>query len=147
MHSGKLDTYFHLKQSFHMEPHLSLTNFHHRQAICKIRISAHNLMIEFGRYHKPKAIPREERLCRNCNLNEVENEIHFLTLCSKYETERTELYKNISLKNANFATLNDTNKALWLLSQEREHVLTELAFYILKSQDKRNINHTLKLNK
>ena len=56
-----------------MEPYLSLTNFHHRQAICKICISAHRLMIEFGRYHKPKPIPREERLCRNCSLNEVEN--------------------------------------------------------------------------
>ena len=29
IHSGKLDTYFQLKQSFCMEPYLSLTNFHH----------------------------------------------------------------------------------------------------------------------
>ena len=36
--------HFHLKQSFCMEPYLSLTNFHHRQAICKIRINAHKLM-------------------------------------------------------------------------------------------------------
>ena len=57
--------------------------------------------------------------------NEVENEIHFLTRCYKYETERTELYKNICLNNAKFSLLNDTNKALWLLSQEREDVLTE----------------------
>ena len=75
IHSGKLDTYFQLKQSICMEPYLSLTNFHHTQAICKIRISTHKLMIEFGRYHKPKPIPREERLCRNCCLNEVENDI------------------------------------------------------------------------
>ena len=54
--SGKLETHFQLKQSFCMEPYLSL-------AICKIPISAHKLMIEFGRYHKPKPIPREERLC------------------------------------------------------------------------------------
>ena len=55
--------------------------------------------------------------------------------------------KNICLNNPNFTTLNDTIKALWLLSQKRDDVLSELAFYILKSQDKRNINHTLILNK
>ena len=68
MFSGKLDTYLSLKQSFCMEPYLSLGNFHHRRAICKIRISAHNLMIESGRYHKPKPLPREDRLCRKCCL-------------------------------------------------------------------------------
>ena len=56
-------------------------------------------------------------------------------------------YRNICLNNPNFATLNDTNKALRLLSQERDDVLSELAFNILKSQDKRNTNHTLILNK
>ena len=66
-----------------MEPYLSLINFHHRRAICKIRISAHKLMIEFGRYKKPKPLSREERIYQNCNLNEVENEIHFLTQCAK----------------------------------------------------------------
>ena len=66
-----------------MELYLSLTNFHHRRAICNIRISAHHLMIEFGRYKKPKPLSREERICQNCNLNEVENEIHFLTHYTK----------------------------------------------------------------
>ena len=137
MFSGKLDTYFSLKQSFCMEPYLSLVNFHNRRAICKIRISAHNLMIESGRYHKPKPLPREERICRNCCLNETENEIHFLTRCSKYDSERVDFYKIICLNNANFNLLDDTNKALWLLSQEREDVLKELALYILKCFDKR----------
>ena len=147
MFSGKLDTYFSLKQSFCLEPYLSLGNFCHRRAICKIRISVHNLMIESGRYHKPKPLPREDRLCRNCCLNEVENEIHFLTRCSKYESEREEYYKTICLHNANFNFLDDANKALWLLSQEREDVLKELALYILKCLDKRNVDRILKHDK
>ena len=114
---------------------------------CKIRISAHNLMIESGRYHKPKPLPREDRLCHNCCLNEVENEIHFLTRCSKYESEREEFYKTICLHNANFNFLDDANKALWLLSQEREDVLKELALYILKCLDKRNVDRILKHDK
>ena len=130
-----------------MEPYLSLTNFHHRHAICEIHISAHKRMIEFGRYHKPKPIPREERLCQNCCLNDVENEIHFLTRCSNYETERTELFKDIYSNYSNFVLLNDTNKALWLLSHEREDFLIELAIYIVKCQDKKNRNHASNSNK
>ena len=135
--SGKLDTYFNLKQSFCFEPYLSLTNFHHRRAISKIRISAHNLMIEFRRYKKPKPLPREDRLCKFCNLNEVENEIHFITRCLKYDSEREEFYKTIRKLNANFDLLNDLQKTMWLLSQECESVLIELACFILKCFDKR----------
>ena len=135
--SGKLDTYFNLKQSFCFEPYLSLTNFHHRRAISKIRISAHNLMIESGRYKKPKPLPREDRLCKFCNLNEVENEIHFITRCLKYDSEREEFYKTIRKLNANFDLLNDLQKTMWLLSQECESVLIELACFILKCFDKR----------
>ena len=55
--------------------------------------------------------------------------------------------KNICLNYSNFVLLNDTNKALWLLSHEREDILRELAIYIVKCQDKRNRNHTSNLNK
>ena len=52
------------------------------------------------------------------------------------------LYKAICLNYSNFVLLNNTNKALWLLSHERENILTELAIYIVKCQDKINRNHT-----
>ena len=141
MNSGKLDTCFSVKQTFSMEPYLSLTNFHHRRAICKMRISAHNLMIEFGRYKKPKPLPREGRICRNCNLNEVENDIHFLTQCTKYKLERAEFYRTMFLRILNFGLLNDRNKATWLLLLEKEELLSELGGYIKKCLDKRNTNH------
>ena len=71
---------------------------------------------------------------------------YILTRCSNYEAERTELYKAMCLNYSNFVLLNDTNKALWLLSHEREYISTELAFYIVKCQDKRNRNHTSNSN-
>ena len=43
--------------------------------------------------------------------------------------------------------LDDANKPLWLLSQEREDVLKELAIYILKCLDKRNVDRILKHDK
>ena len=80
-------------------------------------------MIEFGRYKKPKPLPREERLCKFCNLNEVENEIHFVTRCLKYEPEIKEFHKAINTKNAYFNSLTDLQKTIWLLSQECETIL------------------------
>ena len=42
-----------------------------------LRMSAHRLAIETGRHVKPK-ISKEERICKNCALEEVEDESHFL---------------------------------------------------------------------
>ena len=59
-----------------------------RKAICKLRLSAHNLLTETGRYVKPKSMPRSERSSKHCNLNLIENEFHFHLQCSLYEPER-----------------------------------------------------------
>ena len=40
-----------------------------RKAISKLRLSAHNLLIETGRYAKPRSLPRSERICKHCNFN------------------------------------------------------------------------------
>ena len=51
----------------------------------KLRISSHLLQIERGRYTRPKTL-RENRLCNNCNI--VEDEVHFLFICTKNELAR-----------------------------------------------------------
>jgi hypothetical protein len=43
-----------------------------RQLFTKFRVSDHSLEIESGRY---KNITREERICKNCNLNENPEQI------------------------------------------------------------------------
>ena len=45
--------------------------------IARFRMSSHTLAIETGRHAKPK-IAKEERKCRYCNLDDVEDEEHFL---------------------------------------------------------------------
>ena len=52
------------------------------------------LNIELGRY---RGLPVQERICRSCDLDKVEDEYHFLCECVKYETERRELYRKINL--------------------------------------------------
>ena len=50
--------------------------YEYRKSICKLRTSAHRLFIETGRYTN---IPRNERICKNCTNQEIEDETHFLT--------------------------------------------------------------------
>ena len=55
--------------------------------IARFRMSSHTLAIETGRHAKPK-IAKEERKCRCCNLDYVEDEKHFLLKCPLYNEER-----------------------------------------------------------
>ena len=48
-------------------------SFHHKSAMSKLRISAHNLPVETG-------LPRDERICPFCS-DEVGNEVHYFTKC------------------------------------------------------------------
>ena len=87
----KLRTYCQFKRSFHMENYVSLFNRSSRSSLCKLRISAHQLMIEKGRYVSPK-IPVDKRLCTLCDLGEIEDEYHFMMKCKLYDHLRKELF-------------------------------------------------------
>ena len=54
-----------------------------RCCITKLRISAHSLRIHNGRFGVNR-VPRHERLCLNCNLQDVEDLYHFVCICQKY---------------------------------------------------------------
>ena len=56
----------------------------HRSFLTKIRISAHSLNIETGRYN---STPREQHLCKFCP-SSVEDEKHFILHCPKYQNIR-----------------------------------------------------------
>ena len=55
-----------------------------RRCLTKFRLSNHKLMIEYGPYQN---MPQEERLCKLCDSNEVEDEYqvedeyHFAMSC------------------------------------------------------------------
>ena len=72
---------------FHLETNLSKGI---KSKITQLRISAHCLNIERGKYNKPK-IPREERFCKFCI--EVETEEHFLISCHKYKDIRKTVFQ------------------------------------------------------
>ena len=90
LNTAKLTFYDKVKDNFQQEPYLNdVTNFPARSALTKLRISAHDLKIETGRY---SLLPREERSCDWCKLvtsnNNIENENHVLLECDLYASLR-----------------------------------------------------------
>ena len=61
-----------------------------RNIITKFRISAHKLSIETGRFN---AVAIEDRTCSKCNLNDLEDEFHFILICPYYNDIRLQYIK------------------------------------------------------
>jgi hypothetical protein len=122
---NKLRSYRRFKTNFGFEAyldHVKIPKF--RTALTRLRISAHRLMIEAGRYKKLKP---EERLCTSCNA--VEDEQHFLLHCTKLEAERRKLFDVVHQYNRNFVEYTPEQKFIWLLTNEQCEVNQELAAY------------------
>lgn len=128
---SKLRSYVEFKYFIGQEPYLHLVkNQSHRRALTKFRISAHTLAIEQGRY---KNIPPEKRICPNCNLNKVEDELHFLIECPNNEFNRNEFLKSCEEHIPNtFFNLTDRNKFIWLMSNETKEIVVPLAKLIFQ---------------
>ena len=92
-------------------------------------MSAHRLETEPGRYKKKTV---SERICKFCNLNTVEDEVHFLCNCSAYHIERRLCFKYIVDSAPSFRTLDDSAKLIWLMSCEDDIVINVLADFVYK---------------
>ena len=103
-----------LKTNFRLEKYLTLLRPEYRKPICRLRVSAHSLLIEMGRYYTP----RTERICQNCMRNEIEDEEHFIIRCDKFTKAREELFELISSKIKEFTHLQDKKTLFWILNCE-----------------------------
>ena len=83
---NKLHTFVKFKKSLKMEHYILNCEPRLRRNFTKLRISAHKLEIEMGRYSKPKVAP-EDRKCQQCSLNKVEDEFHIFMECPFYAME------------------------------------------------------------
>jgi hypothetical protein len=89
--SNRLRTYCLFKHEFCTEKYLDYINTpKYRSALTRFRVSSHDLQIERGRYLNT---PREQRLCNNCHLRQVESEYHFLLICPKHKSIREKYIK------------------------------------------------------
>ena len=131
--SSKLYLYSKLKSEIKLEDYLiKETNFKTRQLITKFRVSDHCLEIEIGRY---KNIPREQRICKECN-KEVDDEYHFFLNCNNNRNLRTKFFNIIQLNNPDFSRYKPLEKLIFILNPKSE-LLPTLGDFIKQSLELR----------
>ena len=94
---NKLRTFQKFKtiENYKCEDYLrQVTNVQQQITLTQLRLSNHKLAIKTGRYLRPYKKP-EERICPNCK-KDIEDEIHFLTLCPAYQEKRSTLFEYLN---------------------------------------------------
>ncbi len=84
--------------------------------------------VETGR-HKQSWRARELRLCSHCTDGLIEDELHFLTECSKYKHIRDAYFKQIALVSPEFQQTSNTEKLSYILG-EKEKCIHLAAQYV-----------------
>ena len=89
--SQRLKSYCRFKNTFELETYLDKIQIKkYRISLTKFRLSSHDLEVEKGRFLN---IDRENRKCKLCNTNKIENEYHFLLVCPLYNDIRKKYFK------------------------------------------------------
>ena len=80
-------------------------SFLHRKFYIKTKIGTLTLRIETGRYQK---LVESDRICLECQMNSVEDTLHFCIICPKHSTLRNVLFSYITCDN--FVYMCDSDK-------------------------------------
>ena len=148
--SDKLRTYNTLFDPF--VPHESVIEYTRqclpfilRKRLSQLRLGCLPIRIESDRYTRP-IVHRDLRYClqpkcKNVadnlddNLKDVDNEFHFLIVCSQYNSLRNVLYSKI--ESPSFATMTDNDKFIYLLTTPS--VAKIVAQFIVDAFDERPV--------
>lgn len=130
---SKADSFVLFKSDIGLEKYTWVVKNHrHRNALARLRLSAHQLMIEKGRHYRIP-LERSERKCPSC-LNCVEDECHFLVTCPLYNSAREKLLAEVLLICKSFHDIpTEKQKFIYLLTQEDESLLSKLAAFVFKA--------------
>jgi hypothetical protein len=110
---------------FGFKSYLSMVNIEKfRKSLSRFRTSSHRLKVETGRWHKPEAIPYNERKCNICL--KLEDEFHVLLECPQYNVLRKQLIDKYYWKKTNIP------KFIELLTSQNENGIRKLSMFIFK---------------
>ena len=129
--SSSLSLFKELDNNTEIAPYLKLLfNEKYRTALAKIRLSSHLLAIETGRHN---GILRENRKCTFCDLNDIEDEYHFIIICPLYRDIRKDYIPNYYVKKPSM------DKFITLLKCTSVKRLKNLATFVIKATKLRNL--------
>ena len=95
------------------------TRFH----LCRLKISAHSLRLQTGRFSNNRT-PQNVRVCLLCNMNEVEDELHFMFICPKYSIVCRQYIDNYYFRSPS------TYKLVELFIKKEKRIILDVAHYI-----------------
>lgn len=109
----KLRTYTSFKTCFDLEHYLKLNLARNeRSMLAQFRVGIFPIRLETGRFIGE---PVDARLCKQCNLQVVENECHFLISCPLYDDIRANIFQEQLVLN-DFSLLGDNDKVIFLMN-------------------------------
>ncbi len=97
---------------------MSFMSRRQRSYLAQLRCGILQLHIETGRLY---GVKEENRLCKACNNNQIENEYHLIFHWNAYSTLRTTFYHKICSVMQTFIDNNDEDKLNLLMNNE--HVI------------------------
>ena len=119
-HKPKLRTYVQFKETFETEEYVRhCSSRRKRSLLAQFRMSILPIALETGRF---KGLPIEERICKLCDRNAVEDEIHVLCSCDLYHSMRDTMYNRITQRHENFVNLDNESKFQLLMRFEWKEV-------------------------
>ncbi len=114
----KLRTYVKFKENICTEDYVKqCTSRRKRSLMAQFRIGILPLHIETGRLRDKRI---NERVCLLCTSGEVENELHFLCVCTTYSNYKPNLYSIVN--NDNFLNMSNDEKFVFLLKFKWKYV-------------------------
>ena len=120
--SSRLQSYNIFKHNFTLEKYLKISMENkYKYALSRFRTSSHDLLNETGRYEN---IPRDQRLCKSCDMKTIESEYHFLLVCPKFRDLRKKYFKSY------YCHWPTIHKFESLLSSNSKKVISNLSKYI-----------------
>lgn len=97
--------------------------------VSRFRLSSHKLEIETGRYI---GTDRDNRLCKQCNMQMVEDEYHFLLVCPAYYEIRKKYFPPY------YCHWPNVNKFVTLMSSNSVNLIKRLSKYLYFAMKRRD---------
>jgi hypothetical protein len=103
----KLRTYRKLKSELKLEEYIIEIERYKRRHLTMLRGGTNKLRIERGRWVGEKL---EERICKICDCEEIEDEKHFLLACPRYVRERVSMFEKIKNLERNLENIENRDE-------------------------------------
>ena len=117
----KLRLYNLYKASYEQEEYISFNASRYKKSLlAQLRAGILPLQVEVGRYRN---VPLSSRVCELCDSNEVEDEIHFLLVCRRFETQRHILYEKAKSVFPTFDQEDAISKFVLLMNNLQKEVM------------------------